>query len=337
MLYPYIFLLFIIISYQNSTNRSGLTHEYNPKVSKKTRAHVLKIMERYEFKPNAFARGLGLDSMRMIGILCTNIDDLYYAKAISLIESGIKEYEYNSILGCTGNKLEDKKKYLDLLVEKRVDAIILIGSAFRENTENEYLQAAAKHTPIIIINGLVSIPGVYCILCDEKESMIQNVQLLAKQGKRNIMYVYDVLTYSGSQKLEGYHNGLTACNINKVNEVLVNSSTDIDSVRATVEEALHNSPETDAIIASEDLLAIGAQKAMTDLGICLPLIGFDNSRYAQCATPALTSVDNMLDTICPMAIRLLIDLLAGKKVPKNIIIPAELVERETFKINNDIS
>ncbi len=302
----------------------------DPRVTQKTRSHVKSIMKKYNYTPNAFARGLILNSMRMIGILCTNIDDPYYAKATSLIESEIKKHGYNSILGCTGNNLEDKIKHLDLLLKNRVDAIILIGSAFRENTENDHIRTAAKQSPVIIINGLIEIPGVYCVLCDEKESIIQNVRLLTEQNKRNIMYVYDVLTYSGLQKLSGYRIGLELCGIKKEISVSVKIGADINEIRNTVADALKLFPETDAIMASEDFLAIGAQKAMAELGKNLPLIGFDNSRYAQCATPSLTSVDNMLDSICPIAVKLLIDLLNGKKVPSKIIMPTELIERETF-------
>lgn len=302
----------------------------DPRVTQKTRSHVKSIMQKYNYTPNAFARGLGLNSMRMIGILCTNIDDPYYAKAISLIEAEIKKHSYNSILKSTGNKLEDKIKHLDLLLKNRVDAIILIGSAFRENTENDHLRTAAKQAPIIIINGLVEIPGVYCVLCDEKEAIIENVRLLAKQNKHNIMYVYDVLTYSGLQKLSGYRKGLELCGIEKEISVSIKIGANINEIRNTITDALKLFPETDAIMASEDFLAIGAQKAMAELGKNLPLIGFDNSRYAQCATPSLTSVDNMLDSICPIAVQLLIDLLNGKKVPRKIIMPTELIERETF-------
>lgn len=303
----------------------------NPNVKQQTREHVLNVMHREGYTPNAFARGLGLDTMRMIGILCTDISDLYYAKAVSLMESDLRSHGFDTLLCCTGHRLSDKKKYLELLLQKRVDAVVLVGSAFREAKDNSHIRQAAKQVPVVIINGFVSIPNVYCVLCDEKEAMRQNVCLLAERGHREILYVYDSMTYSGSQKLEGYKEGLSACGLECRPALMIKTDKDIDAAKAAVEDALRTNAGISAILTSEDLLAVGAQKAADALGQHLPLIGFNNSLYAQCATPALSSVDNLLHSLCPTATSLVIDLLAGKEAPQRIMMSAKLVERETFR------
>lgn len=56
-------------------------------ISEKTRRRVLEVMESSGYTPNAFARGLGLNSMRMIGVMCTDITDAYYSKAVGQIEN----------------------------------------------------------------------------------------------------------------------------------------------------------------------------------------------------------------------------------------------------------
>ena len=56
----------------------------SPKVSPKTKEKVLAVMKENEYTPNAFARGLGLGSMKTVGIICPNIDDIYMAKAVSI-------------------------------------------------------------------------------------------------------------------------------------------------------------------------------------------------------------------------------------------------------------
>ena len=75
----------------------------------------------------------------------------------------------------------------------------------------------------------------------------------------------------------------------------------------------------------------GAAKALKEAGICIPLIGFNNSTYGECTSPALTSVDNMLDMICPTAVQLLAKRLAGQEAPQKILFSSRLVERETFQ------
>ncbi len=303
----------------------------SPSVSEKTRGRVLAVMEEEGYTPNAFARGLGLNSMRMIGILCTDISDTFYAKAVSLVEGQLRRNGFDALLCCTGNDLEDKKKYLDLLLAKHVDAVILIGSAFKENVDNSHIENAAKQVPVVIINGLVELPGVYCALCDERSAVQSNVLSLHRQGIDRILYLYDTLTYSGCVKIEGYREGLRQSGQPFREELLIRAEKSVEAVRGTVRGLLRGGADFSAVMASEDLIAVGALKALQDEGRTMPVVGFNNSVLAECSSPGLSSVDNMLDTLCPTAVGMLEDIFDGRNVPQKIIISSRLVERETFR------
>ena len=80
------------------------------RVSQKTREKVLSVMAEYEYVPNPFARGLGLKTMRTIGLLCPNAADYYLANALSFMERRLRQQGYDSMLLCTGKALADRKK-----------------------------------------------------------------------------------------------------------------------------------------------------------------------------------------------------------------------------------
>lgn len=305
----------------------------SPNVSAATREKVMAVIQEEEYIPNAFARGLNLNSMKIIGILCTDIADTFYAKAVSLVESLLRQNGFDALLCCTGNDLEDKKKYLELLLAKRVDAVILIGSAFKENVDNSHIENAARQVPVIIINGLVELPGTYCVTCDEQTAVAQNVALLNRQGYRDILYLYDILTYSGCSKLNGYHDGLKQCGIPVNESLIVQVPKSIEQVKRRVLTLFDSGISFRAVMASEDLLAIGAMKALQKLNLTMPVIGFNNSILSESCSPSLTSVDNMLDTLCPAAISMLTGILDGKSVPQKMVISATLVQRDTFQAN----
>lgn len=105
------------------------------KVSPATREKVLKVMELNSYTPNAFARSLGLNSMHTVGILCADSSDVYLASAIYYLERELRYHSYASMLCCTGYQLEEKKKYLQLLLSRNVDALFFVGSNFVEDTE----------------------------------------------------------------------------------------------------------------------------------------------------------------------------------------------------------
>ena len=121
------------------------------KVSEKTRRKVLDVMEQCGYTPNVFARGLGLDSMKTIGILCPDISDAFIAQAVAFLEERLHQYEYDCILGCSGYDLEAKEAHTKMLLSKRIDALILVSSTYagREGhpEDVEYIKEAAKQTP----------------------------------------------------------------------------------------------------------------------------------------------------------------------------------------------
>lgn len=301
------------------------------KVSPKTREKVLKIIDEENYKPNAFARGLGLNSMKIIGILCTDVADLYYAKAVSILQQNLRNMGFDTLLSGTGDEMQQKKKSLELMLEKRVDAVILVGSALQELKDNTHIREAAKKVPLAIINGYVDMDNVLCVLCSEKECVKENVIRLHKQSFTKILYLYDVMTYSAMQKQEGYKKGHEKCQMLVNNNLIIKTTNSIGDVRNHVKQLMDSGLEFDSIMTSEDSLAVGAQKALNDKKISMPVIGFNNSVLAQSATPTITSVDNMLESLCETAVSLLLDHLSNKKVPHKIIVSGRLIERETFK------
>ena len=164
----------------------------SPHVSAKTRERVLAVINDCEYVPNAFARGLGLNTMKTIGILCLDSSDPFLANAVFHLEQNLKSHNYDTLLCCTGYDLETKQKYLNLLLSKRVDAIILVGSSFLEpiQKDNAYLLAAADIVPLVIINGYINHPNIYCSLCDDYQAIYDLTTRIVESGRKRILYLF---------------------------------------------------------------------------------------------------------------------------------------------------
>lgn len=308
----------------------------SPNVSAKTKERVLRVIEEEGYTPNVFARGLNLNTMKMIGILCTDVSDIYYAKAVSIVENALRQYGYDSLLCSTGNKLGDKQKYIDLLLAKRVDALILIGSTFKEESDNSHIEKAASKVPTIIVNGLIDVPNTYCVTCDEYTAMYNNVVSLVRKGCYNILYLYDVESYSGMQKLNGYRAALKDCGLPVPSTLALKVDKEPAAIEAAVTHLIEKDIPFSAVLASEDLLAISAMHALSKEGYKIPedisVVGFNNSLLCECSTPKLTSVDNMVDTLCSTAVNVLRDVFDNKTVTSKMTLSAKLVERDTFRL-----
>ena len=175
------------------------------KVSEATRRKVLAVMDQNGYTPNAFARGLGLNTMRTVGILCADSSDIYLARVIYLLERELWKNSYASMLCCTGYKLEEKEKYLQLLLSRNVDALILAGSQFIEekDEDNAYLYDAAKKVPVFLLNGVLAGSGAYSVVCDDALAVKEMTDELLELGCKRPIFLYRSLSYSGKQKLSG--------------------------------------------------------------------------------------------------------------------------------------
>ncbi|MBE5963619.1 MAG: LacI family DNA-binding transcriptional regulator [Lachnospiraceae bacterium] len=307
----------------------------NSNVSEKTRNKVIDVMKEIGYTPNVFARGLGLNTMSTIGIMCTDSSDLYLANAVYYLERELRANGYDSILCCTGTKSETKKKYFELLMSKRVDAIILIGSKFLSTiaAENAYIIEAAKKLPIMLVNGYLEGDNIYSALCDDETAVFTATDALIKSGRKDIVYLYTSTSYSGMRKLEGYRKAHFLHNIPLNPERIHLCGKNIANSRDFLNELYDKGSRFDAIVTSDDTLAVGALKFAYDKGVSVPselnIIGYNNSILSNCTAPELTSIDTKLESLCVTTINTLMGIFNGEDVPSKINISADIIKRNT--------
>ena len=306
-------------------------------VSAQTRQKVLAVIKACDYTPNAFARGLGLNSMNTIGILCADSSDLYLANAVYHIEQELRENGYNCLLCCTGYSFDDKSKYLNLLVNKKVDSVILVGSNFvaDKDADNDYIREAAKEVPILLLNADFDCENVYCSMCDDFKSTMQATSYIIKTGITDILYLYNSKSYSAMRKLAGYQSALTQSGLPLRMEYMQyfpGSHANLPAIADFLAD-LDNSLKYNAVVAADDNLAIGAVKFAHKKGLSIPqdlsVIGYNNSILSTCCEPELTSVDNRLETLCHHIVKTLIGILNNKEMPQKVIFSGELIKRGT--------
>ena len=309
-------------------------------VSEKTKKKVLDVIDQYEYTPNAFARGLGLNTMKTIGIMCADSSDLYLAKAIYYIEQKLRANGYDSILCCTGYDLENKKSSMNLLITKKVDGIILVGSNFvyEKDTDNKYIIDAAAQIPVMILNAALDAPNIYCVLSDDFTSMYEATMNLIHSGVKDILFFYNTTSYSGKKKLAGYRAAMEECDLLKSGNFLQFYQGSHENIPAMTEhlKKLHSKGvQFKGIIASDDTLALACVKYAKEMKLRIPedlsIIGYNNSMLVNCCDPELTSIDNKLETLCQQLITTLMGVLGGNEMPKKTIFSGELVKRGTTK------
>ncbi len=309
-------------------------------VSPSTQKKVMAVIEKYDYIPNAFARGMGLRSLQTVGILCADSSDLFAAKAIYLLEQELQANGYEALLCCTGYNLGVKRNYLNLILSKKVDSIILVGSNFiaPSQTENEYIAEAAAQVPIMLLNASYNHPNVYSILCDDYNAMYEAASSMIDSGISDILYLYNHESYSGIKKLKGFQDAWNE----KIPRDYTNNicyykgkPDSIEDIAKFVGQIAERRIPFRGVIAADDSLAIGAMKYAQRKGLSIPddisVIGYNNSILTTCCTPELTSVDNCLEMQTHQLVQTLLHVIAGEEVPNKVIFSGKLIKRNSTR------
>ncbi len=309
-------------------------------VSQKTREKVLDVIERCGYKPNAFARGLGLNTMKTIGIMCADSSALYLAKAIYYIERKLRASGYDSLLCCTGYGLESKAASMNLLLTKKVDGIILAGSNFvyEKEQENQYIAEAAAQVPVMVLNADLDIPNVYSVVSDAFTSMYNATLQMIQSGVHDILYFYNARSYSGKHKLSGFRAAMEEKALLDSEALIQFYQGPPEDIHAMVGhlEAVHDRGTAfHGVIAADDTLGLAAVKYARKMGYRIPedfsILGYNNTMLTSCCEPELTSIDNKLETLCRHLISTLLGVLEGNGMPKKTVFSGEIVRRGTTR------
>lgn len=307
-------------------------------VKEATRKKVMDIIEQNDYTPNASARAMSLRSLKTIGILCADSSDIYLAKAIYYLQRDLQEHGYESLLCCTGYNLDIKKHYVNLILSKKIDALILVGSNFIGSTEeeNQYIVESSAKVPVMILNAAFDYPNVYCTLCDDMTSMFESTTEMLNHGIKDILYLYNSDSYSSMKKLDGFKMAMKAKSVEKYEELICkinNELNSIEDIAKYIEQYENSGHSFHGIMAADDTLAIAAIKYAQRKGRPIPddlsIIGYNNSALTSFCTPELTSIDNHLETLTTQLVKTLIGVLNGEEMPKKSIFSGKLIKRGT--------
>lgn len=302
-------------------------------VSEKTRKKVNDILSKHNYTPNAIARGLVVKSMKTVGVLTIDIRDTYYANVAYTIEHEFSKCGYTVILCNTGGDAEEKARYIKVLAEKKVDGMILVGSVFNDRKIDKSVENIAQTIPVVSVNGYASAKNTFSIICDDASGVTSCVEHLYNLGHRKLVYLQDTDTFSAQSKVQGFLDGIKKFGLSPSECKVVNVEKGIDSAVAASDKLIDSGFKFTALIAGEDISAIGAMNRLAALGKRIPedvsIIGFNNSGMTRCCTPELTSVDNKMESMGVGAVRILSDVLEGRNVALKTVITPELIVRSS--------
>ncbi|BCJ99960.1 LacI family DNA-binding transcriptional regulator [Anaerocolumna chitinilytica] len=316
-----------------------LTHSAN--VSDEKRIKVEELIQKYDFSPNAMARGLSSTQSKIIGLLAPDIRNPFYATLAVECERAASERGYILLLSNSMNNMDMEEYHLQKMFEQRVDALILMGGKVDEFvSDEEYVEKMnqiADSTPVVI-TGKLDGSDCYQVNIDEAQAMDILMEYLISNGHQNICIMGGRKNVNSTYvKRIRYRSSLRKYGIPFRPEYVVETQGySVESGLEAMNEMFDSKIELpSAIIAINDFTALGIVQSIRQHSYRIPedisVASFDNTFIADACTPRLTSMGYNYDKFGDALVETAIAALEGKSPLKLQFIPPELVIRESCR------
>ncbi|WP_289368356.1 LacI family DNA-binding transcriptional regulator [Pantoea stewartii] len=309
----------------------------NGYVGKEKREHVLQAIAETGYRPNLLARNLANKSTQTIGLVVTNT--LYSGNIFSELMSHsarIMEQQNRQLILADGkHTAAEERAAIQFLLDLRCDGII-IYPRFLSIDELDAIISDHKQ-PILVINRRLRIHESFCVFSDQQAAGRLAVNHLLEQGHRDIAFITGSLDSPTSQeRLSGYQAALSAAGIAPNPQLIVQGKWTAQSGMLAVKSLLAGGESFSAIVASNDEMAIGAIKQLTENNIAVParvsVIGFDDIPLAPYVIPSLSSIKFPVTDMINETINRLVAMLDGGELMQRKPFIASLVSRDSVSV-----
>lgn len=288
-------------------------------VAATTKAHIRKTAERLGYHPNAFARSLRSRRSATIGVLIFDISDPFCTLILRGIETSLHATTYLPLIMDAQNQTKKLEAYLGMLMERRVEGLIVVANwTFEEG--GLLAQMRSRNLPTVVVGRDLSADGIPSVIVDNHQGGYLAVEHLYRLGHREIAVIRGPAKLSDSdRRWDGITRFTTEHKVKilKRNVRQLTGSLDptsgFEGGLALTEDLLHTR-NFSAVIAFDDLTALGAIRALVESGARVPrdcsVVGFDDIPAACLVTPALTTVQQPMEEMGALATKRVLATLA---------------------------
>ena len=297
-------------------------------IPQETRDRVLEAAAKFDYRPSFYARSLRKRRSFSIGVLLPDLNDHYATEVLAGVEEVLMEEGFFYLLASHRRKPDLVQEYPRLLMERSVEGFLFIDTILEEKF----------HLPAVAVAGHRRIEGVTNIVLDQKRAAELMLRHLYQLGHRKIAFMRGG-SYSSDadDRWECLMTVARELKIAPPPELCMHLEQRVSTPEmglARTNELLERGEDFTAVVAYNDVTAIGAIRALMNHGLRVPedisVAGFDDIQAAAFHNPSLTTIRQPLNQMGAAAARVLLQRIRGQATfPEIVPIHPELVIRES--------
>lgn len=309
----------------------------SPRVTSETRERIQKLAEKHNYRLDTRARNFRLQKVLTIGVLLPSngradwlATDPFVLEMLGAVADALEARGGHELL-LAKHTNNDPTWIEEFVLNRSVDGIIVIG----QSLYHQQLNRAAESYPAMVVWGAELPDQKYTTVgSDNYRGGRLATEHLLSQGRKNFAFLGDIRYPETRQRYQGYRDALKDAGLAYRSELTTDSEHASDIALESISTLLRSESRFDALIASTDMLAISAIKAITDHGLNVPndisVVGYDNITLADYSSPTLSSITQDRLAAGTLLVEKLFNLIESGTA-ENTQISTELVIRNSSR------
>ncbi|MGR5063426.1 substrate-binding domain-containing protein [Photobacterium sp. DNB22_13_2] len=304
-------------------------------VSEDISVRVMAAVKELNYAPSALARSLKVNHTRTFGMLVTTSTNPFFGEVVKGVERRCYEQGYNLILCNTEGDLARMRDSLDILLQKRVDGLLLMCS----EVDGQAFDLFSRHQPVptVVMDwGPIDFPSDK-IQDNSHHGGYLATKHLIEQGHTQIGCLTGPLDkLTAQQRLSGYVQAMEEAGLDVNKQWIASGNFECEGGEIAFNDVLSRGPLPTALFVCNDMMAMGVINTASKQGIRVPedlsIVGYDDIKLAKYITPSLTTIHQPKHRLGQQAVDVLLEKIQNKHETNKVIqLEPTLVKRDSVK------
>lgn len=296
-----------VATVSNALNNAG-------RVSPELLARVRAAVDKLGYAPDAAARSLRKGSSRLIGLIVGDITNPFFSDLFEAVEDAAAARGYLVLLCNSNERVEREEAHLRMLRSQRIDGLILAPTG--AVSMNRAALLAALEIPVVLVDRAMDGLGYDAVVLDNHRAAYEATAHVTGHGHRRIGLINGPeIVRTAADRLQGYREALLAAGLAFDQALVRDAGFQEQAAYDAAVDLLRGAAPPTAILATNNLMTIGALRAFADLGLNCPgdvsIVGIDDLSWAEAVTPRLTTVAQPVRAMGEAALDLVVERISG--------------------------